>query len=261
MKGQIYLKFFRNIAVFSSSAIILSGCLVTQEIDTGRLELPGMESNDYIIEYSGYTVSYDMISKIPEWVAYELSKEETYGDAQRDGKRFDRDPSVLVPQADDKDYRGSGWTRGHMAPAADFRWDDDAMWETFVFTNCCPQDEELNNGVWNTLEKKCRTWARKFGNVHIVTGPIIGRNIYGSIGKGRVTVPDAFFKAVLIHDGSRYHSIAFIMANKPQNDNLQKCAMSVDELESLTGFDLFPALDDSVEEKTEREFSLRIWKL
>jgi endonuclease G len=111
------------------------------------------------------------------------------------------------------------------------------------------------------LEKKCRTWARRFGNVHIVTGPIIGKNIYGSIGRGRVTVPDAFFKAILVHDGSRYHSIAFIMENKPLNDNLQQCAMSVDELESKTGFDLFPALEDSAEEKTEREFSLRVWKL
>ena len=261
MKEKKIRKIFEKTALISSLIILFTGCMLTHDIDTGRLELPGIESNDYIIEYSGYTVSYDAISKIPEWVAYELTKDETYGDAQRDGKRFEQDASVFLPQAEDKDYRGSGWTRGHMAPAADFRWDDDAMWETFVFTNCCPQDEELNNGVWNTLEKKCRTWARRFGNVHIVTGPIIGYNTYGTIGKGRVTVPDAFFKAILIHDGSKYHSIAFIMENKPQNDNLQKCAMSVDELESMTGLDLFPALDDSMEEKTEREFSLRVWKL
>ena len=261
MKEKKIRKIFEKTALISSSIILFTGCMPTHDIDTGRLELPAIETNDYIIEYSGYTVSYDMMSKIPEWVAYELTKEETYGDAQRDGKRFGQDPSVVVPQAEDRDYRGSGWTRGHMAPAADFRWDDDAMWETFVFTNCCPQDEELNNGVWNTLEKKCRTWARRFGNVHIVTGPIIGKNMYGAIGRGRVTVPDAFFKAILVHDGSRYHSIAFIMENKPLNDNLQQCAMSVDELESKTGFDFFPALEDSAEEKTEREFSLRVWKL
>ena len=135
------------------------------------------------------------------------------------------------------------------------------MWETFHFTNCCPQDEELNNGMWNTLEKKCRTWARKHGKVYIVTGPIIGRNIYGTIGSGRVVIPDAFFKAVMVQKGNTWHSIAFVMENKEKNENMQNCAMSVDELEDLTGLDLFAALEDETEAKAEKGFSLSFWKL
>ena len=166
-----------------------------------------------------------------------------------------------MPQPDDYDYRGSGWTRGHLAPAADFRWSDDAMWDTFHFTNCCPQDKDLNEGMWNTLEKKCRTWARRFGNVYIVTGPIVGKNRYGTIGDSNVVVPDAFFKAIMVNDGNRWQTIAFVMNNSRHNDNMQNCAMSVDELEEMTGFDFFAALDDVSEAEAERNYKLSFWKL
>jgi endonuclease G len=135
------------------------------------------------------------------------------------------------------------------------------MWDTFHFTNCCPQDKYLNEGMWNTLEKKCRTWARRYGSVYIVTGPIVGENIYGTIGKGKVTVPDAFFKAVMVHDGSRWQSIAFAMNNSSRNPNMQKCAMTVDELEKLTGFDFFAAMDDNIEAEVEKSYKLSFWKL
>lgn len=244
-----------------AAGIFCAGCSFTQDIDRSRIELPALSNEDYIIEYEGYTSSYDMLTRTPEWVAYELTKDETYGEAVREGKFFSPDERVLLPQPDDYDYRGSGWTRGHMAPAADFRWSDDAMWDTFHFTNCCPQDEDLNNGMWNTLEKKCRTWARRHGSIYIVTGPVIGENRYGTIGDSHVVVPDAFFKAVLTHDGSRWQSIAFVMQNSPRNENMQNCAMSVDELEELTGFDFFAALDDETEADTEKSYRLGFWRL
>lgn len=250
-----------KIISFIAAGIICAGCTFTQDIDTSRIELPALSEEDYIVEYEGYTSSYDMFTKTPEWVAYELTKDETYGDAAREGKFFSPDERVLLPQPDDYDYRGSGWTRGHLAPAADFRWSDDAMWDTFHFTNCCPQDKDLNEGMWNTLEKKCRTWARRYGSVYIVTGPIVGENIYGTIGKGKVTVPDAFFKAVMVHDGSRWQSIAFVMNNSSWNPNMQKCAMTVDELEKLTGFDFFAAMDDNIEAEVEKSYKLSFWKL
>lgn len=261
------MKKLKNYHLRGKNAIIVSifalfnSCMLTHDIDTSKLELPTIGKDDYIIEYLGYTTSYNMLTKTPEWVAYELTAEELKGSAQRDEKFFRADSKLLLPQPEDYDYRGSGWTRGHMAPAADFRWSDDAMWETFLFTNCCPQDEDLNNGMWNTLEKKCRTWAKRYGRINIITGPIYDDNRFGSIGKGRVMVPDAFFKAILAEDGSGYDAIAFIMENKPVNKNLQRCAMSVDELESIIGLDLFPALDDSVEDKVEKNWSLKKWKL
>lgn len=211
----------------------------------------------FLIEYEGYTVSYNPKTKIPVWVKYDLSAEETDGPYTRKGKNFKQDAYVPLPQAHSDDYRNSGWSRGHMAPAADFKWSENAMTESFYYTNCCPQDESLNSGQWSTLENKVRGWAEKFGNVTVVTGPIIGKNINGTIGENRVVVPDALFKAVLADN----QAIAFIMYNRSRNENMQECAMSVNQLEKISGLDLFQELDDKVEEKIESTYSLKYWGL
>lgn len=209
------------------------------------------------IEYIGYEVSYNPKYLIPNWVAYELTDFETDGPATRGKKKFRQDESLNVPQAEDSDYRNSGWSRGHMAPAADFKWSDKAMSETFYFTNCCPQNQKLNGGQWSTLEKKVRACAKKYGSVKVVVGPLVFDNQYGTIGANKVVVPDAFFKAVLAGE----QSIAFVMYNTDKNENMQKCAMSVDALEELSGYDFFSELDDSVEETIEATYSLKYWGL
>ena len=210
-----------------------------------------------IISYSGYDVMYNPEYKIPRWVKYELLASETDGEWSRKGLKFTPDPSVSFPQADDSDYRGSGWSRGHMAPAADFKWSSKSMIETFYFTNCCPQDLSLNSGQWQTLEKKVRDWANRYGSVIVYTGPIVLDNIYGTIGYNKVVVPDAFFKAILAGE----QSIAFVMYNHNNNENMQKCALSVDDLEALSGIDFFAELDDDFENRVEATYNLRNWGL
>ena len=210
-----------------------------------------------IITYSAYEVMYNPEYKIPRWVRYELLASETDGVWSRKGLKFTPDPSVSFPQAEDYDYRGSGWSRGHMAPAADFKWSSTAMIESFYFTNCCPQNLELNSGQWSTLEKKVRDWANRYGSLTVYTGPIVLDNAYGTIGYNKVVVPDAFFKAILAGE----QSIAFVMYNHNNNENLQKCAMSVDDLEALTGIDFFAELDDDFENRVEATYNLRNWSL
>lgn len=209
------------------------------------------------IVYEGYEVLYNSAYKIPVWVKYELTSSETVGEYSRKGKNFRQDLSLKVPQADNDDYRNSGWSRGHMAPAGDFRWSDAAMSETFYFTNCCPQNQSLNAGQWSTLEQKVRDWAKRFGSVTVVTGPLVGENINGTIGHNEVLVPDAFFKAVLAGE----QSIAFVMYNCSVNENMQKCAMSVDSLEALSGLDFFAELEDSLENRIEASYTLKYWGL
>ncbi len=193
--------------------------------------------------------------KIPRWVKYELLASETDGPYSRKGLKFIPDPAVNLPQADDYDYRGSGWSRGHMAPAGDFKWSSQAMMETFYFTNCCPQNQSMNSGQWHTLEKKVRDWANRYRKITIYTGPIILENAYGTIGLNKVVIPDAFFKAILAGE----QSIAFVMYNHNNNENMQKCAMSVDDLEVLTGIDFFEELDDALENQVEATYSVSVW--
>ena len=249
-----------NAIVQTVSTIINEQPASTGEVTDGLMELPAIESDDIILTHKGFTLSYNSSARIPEWVAYELTADETRGEADRDDAMFQMDPSYRSTQAMREDYTGSGWTKGHMACAADFHWDEEAMDETFYLTNICPQSEKLNAGDWEFLERRVRAWARDYGKVWIVAGPIIGNNSYGTIGRRtEVTVPDAFFKAVMAYDGMKYISVAFVMGNDDERYYLRDCAMSVDELEKMTGYDLFASLDDDIEDVAESTWEGAPW--
>ena len=228
---------------------------------TAGLEIPASTGSGRIVRHGAYVSSYNTSTLIPDWVAYELTAEEAGGRRDREGIEFRMDPDLKgCTQAMREDYSGSGWTKGHLMPAADAATSSSTMAETFYFTNICPQDETLNAGDWQFLEKKVRSWARRYGSVFVVTGPIVGENRYGTIGDRDVTVPDAFYKALLVRrkDGS-YSSIAFAMGNDSERYFLKDCNITVDELERLTGFDFFPGLDDRIEEKVESKVRLSDW--
>ena len=83
------------------------------------------------------------------------------------------------------------------------------------------------------------------------------KNVYGTLGQNKVVIPDAFFKAILSHD----ESIGFVMYYHNSNENLQKCAVSVDELEDITGYDFFSEMDDEDENRIESSYKLKYWGL
>ena len=227
----------------------------------GLLEIPASSAEGRIVQHGAYVSSYNTETLIPNWVAYELTAEETAGDGRREGIEFRKDPDLKgCPQAMREDYSGSGWTKGHLMPAADAAFSNSTMSETFYFTNICPQNETLNAGDWQYLEKKVRQWANRYGSVWVVTGPIVGENRYGTIGDRDVVVPDAFYKALLVcKPNGSYSAIAFVMDNDDDRYYLKDCAVTVNDLESLTGLDLFPNLDDKVEEKVEGTIRFSDW--
>ena len=226
------------------------------------MEVPDLtESYSPIVPHKAYVSSYNEETLIPDWVAYELTADETGGTESRGGIEFRMDPTLRgVTQAMREDYSGSGWTKGHLMPAADAAYSTTTMGETFYFTNICPQDETLNAGDWAYLEKRVRQWANRYGHIWVVTGPIVGENRYGTIGEREVVVPDSFFKALLIQkkNGS-YSAIAIVMDNDDERYYLKDCYLTVDELETLTGFNFFPQLDDTIEEKVESKVRLSDW--
>ena len=166
------------------------------------LEMPTIDKKSVIIDYGSFVISYNSKYLIPNWVAYELTSDETNGAFSRKGKEFRQDNSIKYRQAAPNDYRKSGWSKGHLAPAADFKWNDNEMWDTFYFTNCAPQNMKLNNGPWATLENKARESAKRYGCIWIVTGTLLKSKKPQTIGSNRVAVPDAFYKAMLLFDGN-----------------------------------------------------------
>jgi endonuclease G len=157
-----------------------------------------------------------------------------------------------------------------MCPAGDNKWDKEAMTQSFLFTNICPQNHGLNKYEWNDLEIQCRDWAREYGAVDIVCGPLYsskgGRYKVGSshepqqktIGRNKVWVPDAFFKVVLCRQG-RPKAIGFVYRNEGVKQLKTEAVRTVDEIEALTGIDFFPALDDDMENRIEASANLSDW--
>ena len=229
---------------------------------SGKMEIPIYEEAPYKqhIVHSGFELVFDENARIPEWTAYELTAEEVAGSAPR-GRHFDIDPDVRGVQADNDDYRNSGWDRGHMVPAGDMKLDDQMMRESFYFSNICPQNRNLNGGDWKTLEELCRIYAQKYGKIYIVCGPVIGNNMYGRLGPHQVVIPDAFYKVLLVETKGGYESIGFIMNNEAGHKPLTTYVKTVDEVEEITGLDFFSLLPDKVEKKIEAAYNLSIWNL
>ena len=225
------------------------------------LEIPTKHDDGELVSHYAYTLSYNANTLIANWVSYELTAEETDGSWNRKGLRFITDPDCNAKQADNEDYRNSGYSRGHLAPAGDMKWDSLAMVESFYYTNCIPQDKELNNGRWNQLEMKTRAWAKEYGHVYIVCGPAFLNADTTRIGHNGVAVPDVCFKALLIQTDKGHSSIAFMMLNGGERRSLKECAITVDELEAIIGMDLFCNLPDDEEDTIESRVIWDDWGL
>lgn len=205
---------------------------------------------EQLVRYTGMDVSFNAETHEPNWVAWELLGSETSGETSRHST-FQTDPDV-PGCARTEDYRGSGYDRGHMAPAGDMKWSAQAMKESFFLTNICPQNGDLNRNAWNTLEQKCRQRAVTDSALVIVTGPIFrkGEGIQ-RIGATGIAVPRQFFKVILSPYASPPYAIGFIMPNGPTKGGIEPYAVSVDSVEALTGHDFFSALPDELENKLE----------
>lgn len=233
--------------------------------DETLVELPAHHTADdeKLLSYCGFNVSYNTKRKVPNWVAYELTAEETRGKLARKGYFFQPDPTLSDDEvAITRDYSKSGYSRGHLAPAGDMKWDDCALRSCFYLTNICPQNREMNAGCWEKLESKCRHWARqKERGLYIICGPIFKPTEEKTIGTNKVSVPFAFFKAVVQKRGDTYKGIAFIMPNKEIKLPLSYFALSIDALEEITGFDFFHNLPDDLEDAIESELNISDWDL
>lgn len=221
---------------------------------SSKLEIPVMltKREEIKLQRTGYTVSYNNFYKTPNWVAWELTRQETKGSEERKN-RFAPDPDLPEPRVEHADYTHSGYDRGHMAPAADMKWSKKAMEESFYMSNICPQNQKLNRDDWGDLEELCRSWARKYGTVYIACGPIYDKKQPKRIGEHRVAVPDRFFKVVLIYNRKSPIAMGFLFDNKAHHQALDKYMVSVDSVEKVTGMDFFSKLPDNVENRIEAD--------
>lgn len=228
----------------------------------GQLELPAplADRPEQILRRKAYVASFNNKTLMPNWVAWRLDRAETYGKVKRKGVKFEEDPEVEPRyRVTTYDYNQSGFDRGHLCPAGDNKWDAQAMQECFLMTNMCPQLHGLNSGDWNDLEMQCRTWARAYGELYIVCGPLVDQTPARKIGRQRrITVPSGFFKVVLtMQDGPR--ALGFVFGHDSTKRPLGDYVCTVDEVEQLTGIDFFASLPDDVERAVEARADWSRW--
>lgn len=225
---------------------------------------PVPQEGDDFVCHTGYALEYNPRSKTPVWVVEHLTREALSSREALRQEDFrpdpDLDPSTSATLAD---FRGSGFDRGHMAPADDFRGNIRQMSESFFLSNMIPQDPDNNRGIWARLEKNVRDWAQRRGELYVITGPVFAANApAGWIGNraAPVAVPTHLFK--VIYDPSRREAIAFVVPNRPEPmSSLPAMGARIADVQAMTGLRLFPALPPGTVETLDAAMGQGQWTL
>ena len=190
-------------------------------------------------------------------MAYRLTSGHTSGTVDRTND-FREDYKVKTGSASLSDYKGSGYDRGHLAPAADFKWSSTAMSESFFMSNMSPQKPGFNRGIWKKLESNVRNWASDNGEIYVVTGPILTGS-YSSIGSNQVSIPDYYYKVILDYKEPEIKGIGFILPHQKSSSSLQSFAVTIDEVERRSGINFYHELPDKIEEQIESNIDISKW--
>lgn len=228
--------------------------IYSQEFDDTFLPI---STTGAIVTHDSYSLSYSEEHEQAEWVAYELKKSDLSNNVF-ERPYFNEDKSIKTKSADWRNYKNSGYDRGHLCPAGDRKYSIEAYHETFFTSNISPQDREFNGGIWNRLEQKTRFWAEKYDGVYVVTGGVLKGNMK-TIGYENVSVPNYFYKIIIDVTDEKHKAIAFLIPNKPSSRSFYEYVVSIDEIEAKTGIDFFHNLPDSIENKMERTINLKSW--
>ncbi|MBC8489973.1 MAG: DNA/RNA non-specific endonuclease, partial [Bacteroidetes bacterium] len=219
--------------------------------------LPYYTQSDQIIFHTAYTLKYSEQHEQASWVAYTLKSSHTSGTVGRTDD-FRIDYKVKTGSASLSDYKGSGYDRGHLAPAGDMKWSSTAMSESFYMSNMSPQHPSFNRGIWKKLEGNVRNWADDNGEIFVVTGPFLNGQ-FSTIGYNRVSIPNYYYKVILDYREPELKGIGFILPNQKSNSSLQSFAVTIDEVENRTGINFFHALPDEIEKQIESSIDVSKW--
>ncbi|XP_070566671.1 nuclease EXOG, mitochondrial-like [Ptychodera flava] len=208
--------------------------------------------------YANHVLSYDQAKKTPLWVAEHITKDHLNGSASRKDSKFRRDPSIPdFYSSYNSDYVGSGYSRGHMAPAGDNKYSQLAMNETFYLSNILPQDINNNMVFWNRVEIYCRGLTEKFTDVYIISGPLVipqqdkdGNKYvkYQVIGNSNVAVPTHLFKIIAAENATQGQQVAvgaFVIPNEPISSDRQliEFQVNLEDVEKFSGFTFLKKLN------------------
>jgi len=208
----------------------------------GKPPVVAPRPTDRALCYDAFAILHSGESKTPVYVAEKLNRQAMADAHEKRTNKFFPDARLRsAERATLDDYKGSGFDRGHMAPAGDMPTAQ-AMAQSFSLANMVPQAPEHNRGAWaKSVEKATRKYAaRATGDVYVITGPIFVPNIAQSesIGAGHVHVPKYLFKLVYDQDKNR----AWVHWHLNDNDARGSRPISYAELFKRTGINFLPGV-------------------
>ncbi|WMN11724.1 DNA/RNA non-specific endonuclease [Marivirga salinae] len=217
-------------------------------------------SSGQVVHHAHYSLSYSEAHEQAEWVYYELTAAEARNNSYGRSDNFREDYNVKTGSASLADYKGSGYDRGHLAPAGDMGFSSAAMSESFYMSNMSPQDPSFNRGIWRQLESLVRSWSTEKAELFIATGPVL-ENGLSSIGYNEVSIPKYYYKVLLDYDkrNGSYEAIGFLLPNRKGHGDLADYVVFIDQIEKLTGFDFYSQLADSIENNIEARYDPNYW--
>ncbi len=200
-----------------------------------------------VVEYTYYKICYDSHHRQARWVNYHLTRESINGKQKRTND-YRMDPNIEDPVFA-TDYRGSGFDRGHLLPAADMKLNYRAMSETFFMTNMSPQRPGFNRYIWASIERRVRSLVRQHGEAYVVTGGLLNPGL--PMLQSGVSIPEVYFKVMYFPVANIMK--AFLIENRDYGKGTyySDFLVPVDDVEDLTGYDFFSDLADSLENQLE----------
>lgn len=251
----------------------------------GRMEVPALIDGDEFITHTAFAsdattdrvpnfyVSYSPTQHHSHWVAFRFdatTRKKLTTRAESTGYPQDPDCASSLPTSA---FRGTGYDHGHICASADRLFSSQANEQTFYMTNMSPQIPQFNQTYWNYYETYVQNYGRQESlcdTLYVVKGGTIGEgqtNTTLNCNGVKVPVPAHYFMALLKVKDHHYSAMAFWMEHREydtvsnKNAELSAHAISIDELESHTGFDFFPMLPDDVERQVESTLNTSDWGL
>ncbi len=236
-----------------------------------RIGVPKSDKSEIIISHSALSLSYNEEHEQANWVMHIIMPDIIEGNVSRSND-FRIDTLISTGSAEEKDYftktkqengkykyDGFGFDRGHLAPSADFRWSAKALSESYFYSNMSPQIGDFNRRKWAELENWLRDYVSNSKEpLYVITAPVLNDDLKKSPrSKNGLSVPEYFVKSAI--DVKAKKGIAFIMPHQAIRVPIESFAVTIDSAESILGYDLFPNIDDELENEIESEFDYHHW--
>jgi endonuclease G len=240
--------------------------------DLDGVGLPAVPAGEQLVRHSAMALCYAEKFEQARWVAHIITPDVMSGTIFRtndfrpdekitSGSAVEEDYFLKKLKADSTwEYDGFGYDRGHLAPSADFRWSKTALSQSYYYSNMSPQLADFNRGSWGDLEDAIRGYLYKnpTTQLYVVTGPVLQEGLAKiERGKNKVSIPKLYFKAVL--DLTNKKAIGFLMPNENITKPLHTYAVTVNDIETATGLDLFNKVPVALQEEFESQRNATEW--